>query len=147
MNTHRLKSASVASSVRGSKAAVENANSFVDQLTALPLSAWLAVGQRLATDDQDMVVRQAAWNEVERIVAGDEFAVVAWHLREAVDTAAALAKRGIRAWSRSDRCNFASAHHAAEVAALAQLSSAYIPPETLRLLCKPFAAALAASPA
>jgi hypothetical protein len=113
-------------------------NDFVDQLAELPLTAWLVIGRELSTKNS-LGVRQAAWTDVERALAEQQLQLAAWYVRDAIDTAACLVCRQASLWPREDRCLFASAHGAAESAALALLARRHIPAESLRALCAPFA--------
>lgn len=115
-------------------------NAFVDRMVDLPLSTWLTIGETLMADREGLVVRQRAWNEVEAAIAEAGLGMPAWHVRDAVETAAYLVSRYMRCWSREERCRFAAAQGAADAAALSLLAQAHISTETLGTLVEPFTA-------
>jgi hypothetical protein len=112
-------------------------NTFVDQLTQLPYAGWLHIGRTLAGDSEPPV-RQAARGDVARAIADHRLAVAAWLARDAVDTVVYLATRPMARASRSDQRLVASAHRAAEAAALAIVAAPYVSATSLRTLCEPF---------
>lgn len=112
-------------------------NEFVDRLAELPLISWLTIGRELSAD-RSLSVRQAAWIDVETAIAAQRLGMAGWYVRDAIETAICLASRQKSRWSREERCHFASAHGAAEAAALALLARRHVPTESLRALCAPF---------
>ena len=84
-------------------------------------------------------VRQRALTDVANAIAEQGLEMVAWYVRDTIETAVCLASRQSSHWSREDRCRFASAHGAAEAAALALLARHHIAIESLCALCAPFA--------
>lgn len=113
-------------------------NDFLDRLTELALTVWLSIGRELS-ESGSLPVRQLARADVDTAIAERALAIAAWHVRDAIETAACLASHQTWRWSRADRCLFASTHGAAEAAALALLAFQHIPAESLRALCAPFA--------
>jgi hypothetical protein len=117
--------------------ALDVVNQFVDHLAELPLIAWLAIGRELSADGS-LSIRQSAWIEVETAIAAQRLGMGAWYIRDAIETAICLASRQTSRWSRAERCHFASAHGAAEAAALALLARHHVSTESLHALCAPF---------
>jgi hypothetical protein len=72
------------------------------------------------------------------VIAEQRFHVAAWYVRDAVETAAFLARRQMYRGSREERCLFAAAHGAAEVATVALLAREHVSTESLCALCAPF---------
>jgi hypothetical protein len=117
--------------------ALDVVNQFVDHLAELPLIAWLAIGRELSADGS-LSIGQSAWIEVETAIAAQRLGMGAWYIRDAIETAICLASRQTSRWSREERCQFASAHGAAEAAALALLARQHISTVSFRALCAPF---------
>ena len=114
-----------------------NAYAFVDRLAELPAAEWVAIGRAVASDHGLLPVRQRAWTAIDDAITDQGLGVIAWYLREAVDTAAFLASRGVSRWPRDGRRMFAAAHSVAETAALALLACADLDPEALHVVCAP----------
>ena len=114
-------------------------DAFLDQLVELSLANWLAIGEAVVSARELVPVRQRAWDDLEAKLVGGRFGLVVWSVRDAVDTAAYIASRESRRWSRHERETFAAAHGAAEVAALALLARDDLTAEIYRALTTPFA--------
>ena len=119
-------------------------NAFVDRLLDLPFFAWLAIGQSVSSE-HGLPVRRAARDALDVAIVDHGLGVPAWYVRDAVETAAFLAARGVSQWSRRERALFAAAHGTAETAALALLARAHLPAAMLRTLSISFASYIADS--
>lgn len=126
--------------------ALAGVNAFVDQLVDLPASEWEAVGRAVAADHAALLVRRAAWTAIDGAITDHGLGMTAWYVRDAVDTAAFLASRGVSRWSPDGRRMFAAAHGAAEVAALALLARTRLGADTLSVACAPFETLLETTP-
>lgn len=118
----------------------EGVNIFVDRLAELPAPEWVRIGRIVASDAAAVPVRRRAWTIVDEAITTLCFAVTAWCIRDAVETAACLASRTAPEWSRDGRLMFAATHGAAEAAALALLVRAHVDRDSVGVLCAPFGA-------
>ena len=118
-------------------------NAFADQLVALPLSTWLAIGETIASDRDGLPVRRNAWDTVDTAIADHGLGISAWYVRDTVDTAAFLVSRGTSQWSGRERRVFAAAHGGAEAAALALLARVHLSADVLNILLAPFVGSVA----
>ena len=125
--------------------ALECVNAFVDRLLDLPFFAWLAIGQSVSSEHDGLPVRRAARDALDIAIVDHGLGVPAWYVRDAIETAAFLAARGVSQWSRRERGLFAAAHGTAETAALALLARAHLPAAVLRTLSISFASYIADS--
>jgi len=116
---------------------------FLDRLLELSVVDWIRIGRSLIADRDALLVRQRAWALLEAAIADHRLGVAAWEIRDAIDTAACLATRGARGWSRDTRGCFASTHGAAEAAALALLARGHLRADAVAALTTPFAALIA----
>ena len=121
------------------EAALDAAMRFMDRLVELRLRDWLAVGRRLIADREGLAVRQRAWMEVDAAIGAHGLALAAWHMREALETAAFLVSQTASRWTREERRQFAATQGAAEAAALALLAQTHTRTDTVRTLWEPFA--------
>lgn len=112
---------------------------FIDRLVELPARHWIAVGQSITNDRACLSVRQQACEHLSAILERRALGLSAWRLRDAVETAACLVRRTSPRSSRHEGTMLATAHAAAETAALALLARADLPAEILKLLLSPFA--------
>ena len=125
--------------------ALECVNAFVDRLLDLPFFAWLAIGHSVSSEHDGLPVRRAALDALDVAIADHGLGVPAWYVRDAIETAAFLAARGVSQWSRRERGLFAAAHGTAETEALALLARAHLPAAVLRTLSISFASYIADS--
>ncbi len=115
-------------------------NPFIDRLSELRVSQWVAIGQTVSQDHSGTAARSTAWEIVDATIAHRQLGIAAWHVRDAVETVAFLALRSAPPLSRSDRRLFVAAQAAAEDVALALLVHGRISEQDLKTLCTPFAA-------
>jgi len=123
-------------------------NAFVDRLVDLPFFAWLTIGQSVSSEHDGIPVRRAALDALDALdvaIVDHGLGVPAWYVRDAVQTAAFFAARGVAQWSRRERGLFVAAHGTAETAALALLARAHLPAAVLRTLSMSFASYIAHS--
>ncbi|HEX3866463.1 MAG TPA: hypothetical protein VHV78_06900 [Gemmatimonadaceae bacterium] len=117
---------------------------FVEQLAELPTHAWLEIGRAVDSAGRGASSRRAALSVLQTAAARQDVVVAAWFVRDAVETAASIARGATMArWSRENRRAFSAARAAAEHAALALLLSRRLPVADHRALVAPFAALLA----
>jgi len=120
---------------------LERVNAFIDRLADQPLDAWLDVGRSIVANDRLRSDRCTAWAIVDATIADRGLAIGAWYARDAVETAAFLARTSAvssHRWSRSGHRCFAAAHGAAEEACLALLAREFVAKEDVDALCAPF---------
>lgn len=115
-------------------------DTFVDSLIELGTWEWLDIGNSLAADRNGSIARQAARSVVDAALDRHTLWLPAWHVRDAVDTAAFFGTRHVSEWSRERRRAAAAAHTAAESAALALLVAPLIQRDAVDCLCAPFPA-------
>jgi len=112
---------------------------FVDALAALPRSCWVDIGRVLLADHAGLAPRVTAAAAVDAVIAARRFRVAAWYVRDALETAVFLARRGGARVSTTDRQAFDAARDAAEDAALALLAFPRLCARDVDVLCGPFA--------
>lgn len=117
--------------------AFKAARDLIDHLLAMPLSDWLAIGHGLLADQESDIRRRAAGERVEAEIAHRRLGVIAWYLRDSVDTAAYYVGCQGKRWSLRRRSEFASTRAAAKAAVLGLLVQNGISGEDLRLLRGP----------
>ena len=123
-------------------------NAFVYRLVDLPFFAWLTIGQSVSSEHDGIPVRRAALDALDALdvaIVDHGLGVPAWYVRDAVQTAAFFAARGVAQWSRRERGLFVAAHGTAETAALALLGRAHLPAAVLRTLSMSFGSYIADS--
>jgi hypothetical protein len=135
-----LLPASAARLTEDDESSLRRVNPFIDRLAELRVSDWVAIGRTVIEGRSAIAARSAAWVTVDATIAHWRLGVVAWHVRDAIETAAFLACHSGPVLSRSDRQMFFAAQGAAEDAALALLVHGYIPEQDVESLCAPFAA-------
>ena len=113
-------------------------DTLVDRLCDLPLAAWLVIGHAVIADRVGASARAVAFARLETAIASRGLQIAAWHVRDAVDTAAFTAASGITHWTRANHRAFAAAHAAAEDAALALLVGDALSAPDRRVLAAPF---------
>ena len=118
---------------------LESALRFIDALAALPISSWMDIGRSLVADDEGLANRVAAWVALDAIIADRGLRVGAWYVRDALETAVFLARRGDPLRSAADRQAFDAARNAAEDVALAWLAFPRLAVPDFETLCRPFA--------
>jgi hypothetical protein len=126
------------------EAAVDCAESFVTQLSALPAPAWASVGQSIARETaREREARLAARARLTSLIADRGLRVTAWRIADAVDTVSFLAVDGMRRTSPS-RTNRAlhDARRAAQDLALACLARPFLSAADLGMMLAPFAAVM-----
>lgn len=111
---------------------------FADGLAALPLQCWLDVGRDLMANDPIAARRQLAVAVLGATIADRRLAVDAWYARDAVQTAAYLARLGTPAVSVLERRRFSAACAAASEAAVALVARTDLPNDDFALLIAPF---------
>jgi hypothetical protein len=119
------------------EAAFTATKAFVEQLCDLRLDGWLAIGRALIAS-RGVTTYMSVWSTVEQAIAKCDLGLVAWHVRDDVETVAYLVSHAGAPLARSDRAVFAATHGAAENAALALLVQSSISSADLELLYAPF---------
>jgi hypothetical protein len=114
-------------------------NAFADRLAELPVLAWLIVGRTLVDNPSIYAQRETPYAILEATLNNRGLAVVAWYVRDAIETSAYYASHSIVKWTSKERRAFAAAHAAAEDAALAILAQEHLSAEDFAALCAPFA--------
>jgi hypothetical protein len=117
---------------------MDRAEAWVDQLTDLSQTQWLAIGGALAADHRGTLVRHDARRAVDAALETGALRLAAWYVRDALETAVFTISQGMPPCSRDERGRFAVAHDAAQAAALAQLAAPYLSNDTVDVLCAPF---------
>lgn len=120
-------------------AGLSDAKDFLERLVEFPLSSWLAVGRTLIGERAALIVRQRARSEVDGVIDDRGLDVLAWYLRDALETTVWCASQRSDGWSREERREFAAAHGAAESTALALLTRPHLSAEAFGALYAPFA--------
>lgn len=126
--------------------ALDSVDAFVDRLCELPLADWLVIGYAAIADRAGAPARMVAFSRLESAIASLGRQIAAWHVRDAIDTAAFTAVGAASSWTRANRRAFAAAHAAAEDCALALLAGDALAPAYRQSLIAPFIA-LDSSPA
>lgn len=129
--------------------AMARAHAFVECVAELPVAEWLEAGDAIAGDaiagDGALLpVRQQVWLALEAAIGDHGLGLQAWRVRDGVETAVCLVTRDASCWTAKTRRLFASAHAAAEAAALALLARDHLSKEAFATLTKPFARLFAA---
>jgi hypothetical protein len=119
--------------------ALEGVNPFIDRLAELRLSEWLAIG-RVALEDRDVgrASRSTSRAILDAIIAHQHLDIVAWYVRDAVDTVGFLARQAAPSLTRADQRIFDAAQAAAQEAALAVVVRESLPMADFQTMCAPF---------
>jgi hypothetical protein len=112
--------------------------SWLDALAELPLERWIAVGRACPRDLHSRQQRTASSALLEAIVADQQLALTAWFIGDMVQTATYAAATAASRAGPSERRDFAAARSAADWAALAIATQAWLPRVDRDALCAPF---------
>jgi hypothetical protein len=129
----------IAFTVNGA-ASLEPVDEFIDRAAGLPRAAWLQIGRTLMQGEEGS--RSTARLLLEAAIADHRLGIMAWNVRDGVDTAAYYAGGSSAGSSRDERRAFAAAHAAAEGAALAFLVRDHLASDDVAQLQAPFACCL-----
>jgi hypothetical protein len=113
-------------------------NVFVDRLAELPYQGWLDIGRAQLADAARVSPRATTFAIHEATNAAHRLCIAAWYARDAVETSVFLATSDPAQWSADERRVIASAHGAAEYAALALLARDALAPTDFATLFAPF---------
>lgn len=119
---------------------------WLDALAELPLDRWIAVGRAYARDRSSRQRAATSSALLEAIVADQQLELTAWFIGDMVQTAAHAAATAASRSRRSVRRDFASARSAADWAALAIATEAWLPRVDRDVLCAPFDAVIGNGP-
>ncbi len=111
---------------------------WLDSVGELTLTEWTRIGSECAQRDHALLAMTRACVRVENAIAANELAVMAWLIRDAVETVTDHVRRQAARQSRRVRSQLAVARMAAEWAALAMATQQFIAPADLDTLCAPF---------
>lgn len=115
---------------------------WLDALAELPLDRWIAVGRACAHHTSDRQQRMTSSALLEAVVADQQLELTAWFVGDMVQTAAHAATTAASRTRRSTRRDFAAARSAADWAALAMATQAWLPRVDRDALCAPFDAVI-----
>jgi hypothetical protein len=114
-------------------------DSFVDGLARLSLSAWLDIGETLIAQRATSGSRATALAILDATIAAHQLQMDAWHVRDAVETAAHVAWASVSRRTREHRRAFFTARDGAADAALALLAQPHLAAVDFELIHSPFA--------
>jgi hypothetical protein len=114
-------------------------DSFVDGLARLSLSAWLDIGETLIAQRAMSGSRATAVAILDATIAVHQLQMDAWHVRDAVETAAHVAWASVSRRTREHRRAFFTARDGATDAALALLAQPHLAATDFELIHSPFA--------
>jgi hypothetical protein len=111
---------------------------WLDELSTLPFDRWLDIGRACARDASGLQQRATARALLDAIVADQRIELTAWFIHDMVRTVAHPASVAASRARRSERRDFAMARSAADWAALAIATQAWLPRADLDALRAPF---------
>jgi len=121
------------------RSTIPSIDTFLQSLAELPLNAWLEIGQSIARERPHPTARDLALEHLRAAIRDHALEIVAWYVRDAIQTSAFLVTRAARRWTREERAHLTAARTAAETAALALLARPHLPREQFVVLYKSFA--------
>ena len=111
---------------------------WLDALATIPMTEWIRVGERCIHSRDALLTTTVACSHIERVVDAQGLHVTAWLVRDMVETTVFDIRQQAAHAPRRVRAHIAIARMAAEWAALAIATEAWIPRADLETMCAMF---------
>lgn len=121
-------------------ASAQRLERWLDTLATIPLAEWIRIGERCFSRDGALLTTTVACAHVERAIEEHELQVTAWLVRDLVETTVFGIRQAAARGPRRIRAQIAIARMAAEWAALAIATEAWITEADRDVLCGAFGA-------
>lgn len=111
---------------------------WLDALHTIPTAEWIRIGEQRLCGDGALLTATSACSHIERAIEQQNLHVTAWLVRDSVETTVFGVRQTTANGPRRIRAHIAIARMAAEWAALAIATEAWIPRVDVETMCAPF---------
>jgi len=119
-------------------ASAQRLERWLDALRAIPVEEWIRIGEQRLCGDRALLTATSACSHIERAIEQQDLHVTAWLVRDSVETTVYGIRQATTRGPRRMRAHIAIARMAAEWAALAIATEAWISRADVETMCAPF---------